>query len=80
MDRPDPDMTGVHIPRDFLSKFYLGRCQHDHGFACSSPESEYTDFNVWDRALDTEELVEWTTCRFLKTQCCQVAVKICMSS
>ncbi len=56
-------MTGVDIPEDFLTKVYLGRCSYDYKFACSSPESQYTDFNVWDRFLSTEDLVKWTTCQ-----------------
>ncbi len=59
----DPEMTGVIIPEDILSKTFLGRCNNEVMFACSSPEAQYTDFNMWDRALTTEELVKWTTCK-----------------
>ena len=42
---------------------YIGRCYYEFKYACSSPESQYTDFNIWDRALSEEELVRWTTCK-----------------
>lgn len=56
-------LTEVQIPDDFLSKLYLGRCSYDIRHVCSSPESQYTDLNVWDRMLNMEELVSWTTCK-----------------
>ena len=65
MNYPDAEMTEVEIPEDFLSHFYLGCCtaDRDPNYACSSPGSEYSDFNVWDRSLSTDQLVRWTTCK-----------------
>ncbi len=64
VNHPDPEMTQVYIPEDFLTKVYLGRCSNvDKKYACSSPESQYTDFNIWDRFLSTEELIKWTSCQ-----------------
>ncbi len=62
IDGPN-DLTKLVFPEDWLSKVYLGRCSYDYGFACSSPESQYADLNIWDRFLSTEELVQWTTCQ-----------------
>ncbi len=63
VNRPDPEMTEVALPERFLSEFFLGRCSYSHKFACSSPESEYTDLNIWDRSLSMDQLVKWTTCQ-----------------
>ncbi len=63
INHPDPEMTLVDIPEDFLEKIYLGRCAYDFNYACSSPESQYTDLNIWDKFLSTEKLMQWTTCQ-----------------
>lgn len=55
-------MTQVEIPKDFLSKVFLGRASYDYKYSASSPESQYADLNIWDRFLTTEELVKWTVC------------------
>ncbi len=59
----DAKLTDVKIPKDFLSKTYLARCPFDYKMACSAPEGEVTDFNIWDRALTETEAVDWTSCR-----------------
>ncbi len=56
-------LMGVEIPRDFLSKVYIQRCEFNYTNTCASPEGQFTDFNVWDRPLSQEEAEEWTTCR-----------------
>ncbi len=65
-DKPDPEMTDVKLPDSFLSDFYLGRCNYDEEYSCSSPESKFTDLNIWDRLLSTQDLLDWTTCRYVK--------------
>ena len=30
---------------------------------CTAPGGMATDFNMWDRAMVDEELVDWTTCK-----------------
>ncbi len=59
-------MTDVKLPDSFLSDFYLGRCNYDEEYSCSSPESKFTDLNIWDRLLSTQDLLDWTTCRYVK--------------
>ncbi len=61
-NHPDEEMTQVEIPKDFLSKVFLGRASYDYKYSASSPESQYADLNIWDRFLTTEELVKWTVC------------------
>ncbi len=56
-------LTEVQIPGDFLTKVYLGRCSLDYKNNCSAPEGKFTDFNVWDRALPLQEMMDWTECK-----------------
>ena len=63
INHADPELTGVTIPADFLRKVSIGRCNFDYKMSCTSPEGRLADFNVWDRALSTRELLDWTTCR-----------------
>ena len=51
------------IPGDFLTKTYLGRCSLDYKKTCSAPGSKFTDFNIWDRAVPLQELMDWTKCK-----------------
>ena len=30
---------------------------------CTAPGGMATDFNIWDRAMDDNELVDWTKCK-----------------
>ena len=60
---PDPGLTEVVIPSDFLSKVYLARCSFNYSNSCSGPEGQISDFNIWDRALSQKEAEDWTTCR-----------------
>ena len=30
---------------------------------CTAPGGMATDFNIWDRAMDDKELIDWTTCK-----------------
>ncbi len=63
IDFADEGLTEVVIPRDFLSKIYLSRCSFDYKVACSAPDGQITDFNVWNRPLTVREAQDWTTCR-----------------
>ena len=63
LDGPDPEMTEVQIPTDFLNKTYIGRCSKNSEYACAPPGGQYTDLNIWDSFLDTEQLLSWTRCR-----------------
>ncbi len=56
-------MTKVVIPDDFLNKTYLARCAFDYKYTCSTPEGQISDFNIWSRALSSQEAIDWTTCR-----------------
>ena len=31
---------------------------------CTAPAGMATDFNIWDRAMDDKELIDWTTCKY----------------
>ena len=30
---------------------------------CTVPGGMATDFNIWDRAMGDQELIDWTTCK-----------------
>ncbi len=64
---PNPDLTEVEVPEDFLGKVALGRCNVDSDNGCSPPEGQITDFNMWDTFLDTPFLEDWTQCRLQTT-------------
>jgi len=36
LDNPDPEMTGVEIPKDFMQKVYLARCAFSYTASCST--------------------------------------------
>ena len=61
INHADPNVRNVQIPEDFLSHIQLGACSYDSA-SCISPEGELSDFNVWDRFLSDEEVLQWTTC------------------
>ncbi len=62
LNHPEPLLSQMSLPEDFLDHVYVGRCLSDTP-GCSSPEGEYSDLNVWSRSLTEEELSDWTGCR-----------------
>ena len=34
---------------------------------CTAPGGMATDFNIWDRAMEDKELIDWTTCKLGNT-------------
>lgn len=50
----------VDIPKDFINHTTIGT--HNSGNTMA-PGGEYSDFNIWDRALTNEEAVNWTNCK-----------------
>ena len=61
------DVKHVKIPKGFLDKIIIGPCKLNatsYGTKpCVRHKAMVTDFNVWDRALSEDELVNWTNCR-----------------
>lgn len=56
-------LANVTLPKDLLSKVYLGMCVNHDKDPCSKHAGKFTDFNVWDRALTEQEMLTWTTCK-----------------
>ena len=63
MNASQPNLVDTVIPRDFLTKLYVGRCAFDFKGGCTTPGGLFTDLNVWDRALSVEEATQWTSCK-----------------
>ena len=67
LDYVDENLSDLKIPKELLLRASLMSC----GFApveeqttdCTAPGGMATDFNIWDRAMDDKELVDWTTCK-----------------
>ena len=59
----DPVLKNFRVPRDLLNNTYIGRCSFDFKGGCSNPGGQLSDFNIWGRALTTEEMKDWTSCK-----------------
>ncbi len=55
----------ISFPPDFLDYVFLGRCLRPVP-ACSAPEGEFSDLNIWSKPLNREEMEGWTSCRLGK--------------
>ncbi len=55
----------ISFPPDFLDYVFLGRCLRPDP-ACSAPEGEFSDLNIWSKPLNREEMEGWTSCRLGK--------------
>ena len=63
----DENLSDLKIPKDLLLKASLMSCGYvpveDQLEDCTAPGGMATDFNIWDRAMGDEELIDWTTCK-----------------
>ena len=62
INRSEPNLKDTVIPPDFLTKVHMGRCSYDFG-GCSTPGALFSDLNIWSRALDEQEAIDWTSCK-----------------
>lgn len=48
-----------------LNKVFLARSSDETTLQVSkrSPIPQITDFNIWNRPLSTEEMLDWTSCK-----------------
>ena len=58
-----PALNDNVIPPDFLTKLYVGRCSYDHRGGCTTRGAQFSDVNVWSRALAEQEAINWTSCQ-----------------
>ena len=63
INHKDKRLENVQLPTDLLDKIYLGRCPWDHTDSCSKHNGKFADFNLWDRPLSEQEMLDWTSCR-----------------
>ena len=67
VDYVDENLSDLKIPKDLLMKPSLMSCGFypvDHQTKdCTAPGGMATDFNIWNRALGVQELIDWTTCK-----------------
>ena len=63
VDLADKRLSELKIPKELLLRVFLMRCI-DNPPDCTNPGSMVTDFNIWNRALEKDELVKWTTCKY----------------
>ena len=59
----DENLGDLKVPTDLLLNVYLMRCANDFEKDCTAPGAMATDFNIWTRSLDDEELIDWTSCK-----------------
>ena len=57
----DERLKNVTVPENLLDLIYAGRCPKNTSY-CSVHSGEITDVNVWNRAMDLEEMLAWTNC------------------
>ncbi len=62
VDLDDPFLRNVTIDPDFMTKVFIGGCATVIP-GCAMPGGIIADFNLWDRPLSSEEMVDWTACR-----------------
>ena len=63
LDQPVASLASLDIPGDILDYVFLGRCNFDYKSDCTAPEGQFTDVNIWTRALSKQEMKDWTTCK-----------------
>ena len=58
------DYGNIAMNRTFLKEAYIKTCLVQQDICVTGSEVRVTDFNIWDKALSSDELVKWTTCRW----------------
>ena len=62
----DEDAKNVTFTKDLLDSIYIGQHQsvaetEKNGYPVHF--GSFTDVNIWNRALSTDEMTNWTNCR-----------------
>ena len=66
MNHVEQNIKDIEVSSSVLRNVYLGRCEINKNEACTAPRGEFTDFNVWLEDLSDVEMIEWTTCLYVK--------------
>ena len=63
----DENLADLKIDKQLLLKASIMSCGYapveEQTVDCTAPDGMATDFNMWDRAMNDKELVDWTTCK-----------------
>ena len=60
----DDNLSKLKVQKDMLTNVFMLSLNTPPGMpGYSQPGGMATDFNIWDRSMGDEELIEWTTCR-----------------
>ena len=57
----DEKISNLKVPTNLLDMIYVGRCEVETK-SCSDHSGDFTDINIWDRALSIDEMIGWTNC------------------
>ena len=60
------DFGSIAVNKTFLNETYITNCTRQQDICLTDSEASITDLNIWDKALSSDELVKWTTCRWVK--------------
>ena len=67
LDYEDENLSELKISKELLTRVSLMSCGYvpveEQEEGCTVPGGMATDFNIWDRAMGDQELIEWTTCK-----------------
>ncbi len=63
----DENLSELSVPLELLLRVHLMRCNYDYAGDCTAPGGMATDFNIFGRAFDEQELEKWTSCRWEHT-------------
>ena len=58
----DDNLKELVVSKEVLSNVYL---LSNEGGGWNHPGGMATDLNIWDRAMDNQELLDWTTCKYI---------------
>ena len=61
-----------------MSTVYLGRCDYERPEGCTTPEAMFSDYNAWLGELSTQEVIDWTTCKYVIKLLRQTEINICL--
>ena len=59
----DENLKDLKVPVDLLLKVHIMTCPNDFEKDCTAPGAQATDFNIWSRSFNDQELIDWTSCK-----------------
>ena len=65
----DKNAKNATVPTDLLDSIYIGQLQdvsQAEKFGYPVHFGSFTDVNIWNRALNIDEMINWTNCRYIR--------------